>query len=152
MVILVSACLLGENCKYNGGNNLRAQLVEWLKKHEVVAVCPEMAGGLPCPRTPAERQGERVVNAEGTDVSEAFWQGAKAEILRGKAAGAKLAILMSRSPSCGVGKIYDGSFRSVLTEGNGVFAELAAEEGIHLLDAADFEEGLADKLVQSLGK
>ena len=132
MIVFVSACLLGENCKYNGGNNAVEGLLDQLTEHgfQVLGFCPECAGGLPTPRVPAERLGDRVVNKRGEDVTEAFWMGARAAVEAAKARGCTCAVLKRNSPSCGCGTIYDGSFTGTLTEGNGVTAQLMLEAGI----------------------
>ena len=132
MNILVSACLLGENCKYSGGNNLVQGLAEGLRAagFGIVPVCPECAGGLPTPRVPAERLGERVVNKIGEDVTEEFMAGAQAALEAAKAHGCMCAVLKKNSPSCGCGTIYDGTFSGTLTEGDGVTAQLLLAEGI----------------------
>ena len=136
MVIAVSACLLGENCKYNGGNNYSEALAAFLQGHEAVPICPEVLGGLGVPREPAELVGGVVRHRDGSSVDAAFRAGAAAALEAVKAAGAQLVILQSRSPSCGVGTIYDGSFTGRLTEGNGVFATLLKENGIEVTDVA----------------
>ncbi|MDO4182457.1 MAG: DUF523 domain-containing protein [Coriobacteriia bacterium] len=135
MRVAVSACLLGHNCKYNGGNNLNIALVEALQEHEVVPVCPETAGGLPRPRVPAERVGDCVLNAEGEDVTAAFVAGARACLAQ--ACGCDVAVLQPRSPSCGWGTIYDGTFTGTLVPGNGVFAEMLSEAGVSVLTPTD---------------
>lgn len=138
MRIAVSACLLGQACKYNGGSNLDEELVEWLARHEVVPVCPEVMGGLPTPRPRSEILDGRVVNEFGEDVDMAFKAGA-ARALEAieRAGGVDLAILQPRSPSCGVGAVYDGTFSGVLVPGDGVFTQLLAERGIPALTADD---------------
>ena len=139
MRIAVSACLLGECCKYNGGNNLDEQLVRALEEHETVPICPEVAGGLPTPRPRSEIRDGVVVNEFGESVDEAFRQGAAAELARIEAAGGvDVAILQPRSPSCGVGAVYDGSFSGVLVAGDGVFAQLLKERGYRVVHADDF--------------
>lgn len=135
MRIVVSACLLGENCKYSGGNNLDGRLAGLLEGHEVLPLCPEMAGGLPCPRPCAEQQGDRVVNTEGCDVTEAFERGAR--ICAERAAGCDLAVLQPRSPSCGVHQVYDGTFSGRLVPGEGVFARVLRLQGIPCHEPAD---------------
>ncbi|MBQ3106344.1 MAG: fused MFS/spermidine synthase [Eggerthellaceae bacterium] len=135
MKIAVSACLLGRNCKYNGGNNLDEALVSQLEGHEVVAVCPEVEGGLPTPRPPAELREGRVVNAEGADVTLQFELGAQ-KCLK-LAEGCDLAVLKSKSPSCGVHQVYDGSFSGFLVPGKGVFASVLEREGIPAVEPAD---------------
>lgn len=137
MIIGVSACLLGENCKYNGGNNESNKLRDYVKGHTVVAVCPEVMGGLPTPRDPAEIVGGVVRQKSGRSVDAEFRTGARAALKKLKDAGAELAILQSRSPSCGVKEIYDGTFTGRLVKGKGVFAAMAEEAGIRAVDAED---------------
>lgn len=124
MVIGVSACLLGENCKYNGGNNINEKVINYIKGHEVIPVCPEVLGGLPIPRDPAEIVDGVVKHKDGSSVDKEFRTGAQKalEILNDR--GAELVILKSRSPSCGVNTVYDGTFSGKLVHGNGVFVEL----------------------------
>ena len=124
MVIGVSACLLGENCKYNGGNNINEKVINHIKGHEVIPVCPEVLGGLPIPRDPAEIVDGVVKHKDGSSVDKEFRTGAQKalEILNDR--GAELVILKSRSPSCGVNTVYDGTFSGKLVHGNGVFVEL----------------------------
>jgi uncharacterized protein YbbK (DUF523 family) len=132
MRILVSACLLGINCKYSGGNNLCPALAAAVRqgKHELVPVCPEVYGGLPTPRPPAERFGKSVVTQDGTDVTPAYQRGAEAALALGKLYGCEAAILQSKSPSCGCGFIYDGSFAHKNVPGDGVTAALLKANGI----------------------
>ncbi|MBS6525874.1 MAG: DUF523 domain-containing protein [Peptoniphilaceae bacterium] len=137
MIIGVSACLLGENCKYNGGNNESKKLKDYVEGHTVVPVCPEVMGGLPTPRDPAEIIGGVVRQKSGRSVDEEFRAGARAALKKIKDAGAELAILQSRSPSCGVKEIYDGTFTGHLVKGKGVFAAMLEEEGIRALDVED---------------
>ena len=123
--LLISACLMGYNCKYNGGNNaLPPEVLSALReRYRLIPVCPEAAGGLPTPRVPSERRGGSVVTRDGRDVTAAFRRGAE---IAGKLAeryGARLALLKSNSPSCGSGTVYDGSFTGTLTPGDGVTAE-----------------------------
>ena len=130
--ILVSACLLGADCKYSGGNNLCPGL-EALKAHyQLIPVCPEQLGGLPTPRPPAECQGEKVINKEGLDVTEQFRKGAEEALKLGQYFGCKQAILKSRSPSCGQGMIYDGTFTGALVPGDGITAKLLRQSGFSL--------------------
>lgn len=137
MIIGVSACLLGENCKYNGRNNESKKLKDNVKGHTVVPVCPEVMGGLPTPRDPAEIIGGVVRQKSGRSVDEEFRAGARAALKKIKDAGAELAILQSRSPSCGVKEIYDGTFTGHLVKGKGVFAAMLEEEGIRAVDVED---------------
>lgn len=119
MKIAVSACLLGENCKYNGGNNYNKKLVDFVKDHEVIALCPEVLGGLPTPRLPAEIVNGLVKQENGKSVDDEFKKGAKKALDTVKKNKVDLVILQSRSPSCGVNNIYDGSFTGKLIEGRG---------------------------------
>ncbi|MDY2776780.1 MAG: DUF523 domain-containing protein [Collinsella sp.] len=131
MRVCVSACLLGERCKYNGGDNLRPGLSESLADDEVVAVCPEILGGLPVPRDPAELRGGRVVTERGEDVTDAFCDGVRRALrIIEEAGGVDMAILQPRSPSCGVNEVYDGTFSGCLVEGSGLFACALRERGI----------------------
>lgn len=139
MKILISACLLGENCKYSGGNNRNPRVLRFVQGHELVPVCPEVLGGLPTPRPPAEIVEGRVCNCAGQCVDEAFRLGAQRALQAALDAGASLAILQSRSPSCGVKQIYDGSFRGRLIAGQGVFAKLLTEQGFSVIDAEDVD-------------
>ena len=137
MTILVSACLLGENCKYNGGNNRNERVLRYVAGREVIPVCPEMLGGLPCPRKPVEWVGERVLTKDGDDCTEAFRLGVQraVEIIADKRID--LAILQSRSPTCGVKQIYDGTFSGTRIDGMGALARALHERGIPLMDAED---------------
>jgi len=138
--ILVSACLAGINCKYNGGNNLRKDILDLVSRGNAVLVCPEQLGGCPTPRPASEIQNGtgadvldgkcRVMNIKGEDVTYNFIKGAEETLKIAKVAGVKRAILKSKSPSCGYGQIYDGSFSGRLKEGNGVTAELLVRNGI----------------------
>lgn len=136
---IVSACLLGQNCKYNGGNNLNEDVVEFCKNHKYVTVCPESAGKLPTPRPPAERVGASILTKEGKDVTDAFVKGAdislKSCMEMARISGEEIegAILKANSPSCGVGQIYDGTFSGKLTEGNGVFAGMLKRLGVEII-------------------
>ena len=141
MKIMVSACLLGRKCKYSGGDNYYERTAAALRGHELVPVCPETAGGLAVPRRPCEIVGGTVMNDRGENVDAAFRKGA--EICLKKAVEEKidLAVLQPRSPSCGVGRVYDGTFSGRLTEGSGVFAALLAENGFRVMTADEFVSG-----------
>ena len=152
---IVSACLLGQNCKYNGGNNLNEEVVEFCRNHKYVTVCPESAGKLPTPRPPAERVGASILTKEGKDVTDAFVKGAdislKSCMEMARISGEEIegAILKANSPSCGCGRIYDGTFSGNLTEGNGVFAQMLPEEEIPVITEKDTDTiraWLADEL------
>lgn len=138
MKIAISACLLGLNYKYNGRNNYSEKLEELLEKHEVIPICPEVLGGLPIPRDPSEIVKGEVLTNMGKSVDKEFKNGAKKALEIVKESGAELVILQSRSPSCGLGKIYDGSFTGRLVEGDGVFVKLLKDEGIKVVDVSDF--------------
>mgnify|MGYP004481127429 CR=1 FL=1 len=140
MKILVSACLLGKNCKYNGGNNLNQNVLDFIEGHEVIGVCPEQLGGLATPRLPAEIVEGVVTNKEGVSVDAEFRKGAQEALAAALENKVDLAILQSRSPSCGVKEIYDGSFSGKKIKGQGVFAKLLSAHGIKVLDAEDVSE------------
>ena len=140
MKILVSACLLGKNCKYNGGNNLNQSGLDCIEGHEVIGVCPEQLGGLSTPRLPAEIVDGVVTNKEGVSVDNEFRKGAQEALAVALENKVDLAILQSRSPSCGVKEIYDGSFSGKKIKGQGVFAKLLSARGIKVLDAEDVAE------------
>ena len=140
MRILVSACLLGKNCKYNGGNNLNQRVLDFIEGHEVIGVCPEQLGGLSTPRLPAEIVEGVVTNKEGVSVDAEFRKGAQEALAAALENKVDLAILQSRSPSCGVKEIYDGSFSGKKIKGQGVFAKLLSAHGIKVLDAEDVSE------------
>ena len=133
MKIFVSACLLGENCKYSGGNNYSEAVKKFVEGHEVISMCPEVEGGLPIPRTPAEIVNGVVTTRDGMSVDKEFRDGAKKILDIFLAEKVDLAILQPRSPSCGVGKIYDGTFSGTLIDGNGVFAQLLIDNGIKVI-------------------
>lgn len=140
--LLVSACLLGERCKYNGGSNaLPPELLAALEeRYRLVPVCPERDGGMPTPRLPSERRGERVFNAAGEDVSACFRRGAALALAAAEENGCRRALLKERSPSCGSGLIYDGSFRGVPIPGDGVTAELLKRNGVAVYGESRFPE------------
>ena len=135
MKILVSACLMGENCKYNGGNNYSEKLREFIQGHEVIMVCPEVMGGLPTPRLPSEIVDDRVVNSGGVDVTNEFVMGAKKALEY--SSDVDMAILQSRSPSCGTNEIYDGTFSGNKIKGDGIFVRMLKEKGIKVVDIKD---------------
>ena len=136
MRIAVSACLLGENCKYNGGNNFNEKLKIFLESHEVVGVCPEVLGGLPTPRNPAEIVDGVVRCKDGTSVDREFRQGAEKALVMVMEQKVELVILQSRSPSCGIDTIYDGTFSKTKISGDGIFAKMLKEHGIKVLDVS----------------
>ena len=128
-MIFVSSCLVGINCKYSGGNNFNEKIFNMVKKGEAIPICPEQLGGLPTPRKPAEIKiidGKRkVIDNQNNDVTENFERGA---------------ILQPRSPSCGVGKIYNGNFEGKLIDGNGILAELLINNGIEVINCDEIRK------------
>ena len=139
MKVMVSACLLGENCKYNGGNNKNEKLLTLLSGHEIIPICPEVFGGLPVPRVPAEIRDGKVINRNGEDVSDAFRTGAQRTLEIAQQMKPDMIILQSRSPSCGVKEVYDGTFSGTLVPGQGVFAALAQQAGFRVADIEEVE-------------
>lgn len=128
--IIVSACLAGLSCRYDCKLKPDAKIVELVRQGKAVPVCPEQLGGLPTPRIASERRGNQVVQKDGTDVTENFQRGAEEALKLAQLIGAKQAILKARSPSCGKGQTYDGTFTGTLTNQDGVFAELCQKNGI----------------------
>lgn len=144
MRVAVSACLLGENCKYSGGSNRCERLLAALAERgdiEVVPVCPEVSGGLPTPRPPAEIVGGEVVNDRGVNVDAEYRAGVAAEMGRLRPfiedGSLAAAVLQSRSPSCGVREVYDGTFSGTLVPGRGLFARALSDAGVATVDVAD---------------
>ncbi len=142
MKILVSACLLGENCKYSGGNNYNQAVCDFARGHQVVPVCPEVLGGLPTPRCPAEIVQGVVTNKEGINVDREFRAGAAKALAIAKENGVELAILQSRSPSCGVKEIYDGTFSGCLINGNGITSDLLLKNGVKVINESELDAWL----------
>lgn len=140
MKILVSACLLGENCKYSGGNNKCDDVIKLGEKHKLVPICPECFGGLPIPRVPSEIRNGRVYSKTGADLTAEFNDGAEKALYVAEESGCQLAVLKERSPSCGFGKIYDGSFTGRLIDGNGVTAQLLYDHGIIILGESKIDK------------
>ena len=136
MKLLVSACLLGRNCKYSGGNNLNEKVASFAEGHETIEVCPEEAAGLGIPRTPIEIVGGVLLDRNGVNVDAALRE-AVADILARLPQDIDCAILQSRSPTCGVNQIYDGTFSGHLISGSGVFAQALQEAGYRVVDAED---------------
>ena len=130
MKLLISACLLGARCRYDGASKAHPEVLKLAERHTLVPVCPEQLGGLATPRVPAERQGDVVTTREGTDVTEAYRRGAEEALRLCRLLGCEAAVLKEKSPSCGCGQIYDGAFTRTLTEGDGVAAELLKAHGI----------------------
>ena len=128
--LLVSACLLGTPCRYDGKSKRSEAVCALAEAFELIPVCPEVLGGLSTPRTPSERQGARVVRKDGRDVTAEYRRGAAAALETARREGVLAAVLKERSPSCGSGEVYDGTFTGALTAGDGVTAELLKANGI----------------------
>lgn len=139
-MILVSACLAGINCKYNGGNNYNEKIFNLVKQGKAIPVCPEQLGGLSTPRAPSEvkiiNAKKYVINNKNIDVTENFERGAKEVLKLAKKLSIKKAILKSKSPSCGLGRIYSGDFSNTLVEGNGILVDMLLNNGI-LVESSD---------------
>ena len=129
MNMLISACLLGRACRYDGKDKNKIDLSR-LEGHSLIPVCPEVDGGLGIPRPPAERVSSYIINKEGKDVTAEYTKGAEIALRTAIENNCKIAILKAKSPSCGKGKIYDGTFTKTLIDGNGVTAELLQKNGI----------------------
>ena len=144
-MILVSACLLGENVKYNGGNNLSEMSHILMNREDVISICPEVLGGLPTPRIPAERRNMQVINKAGEDVTTYFERGAQKTLDIALKNGVKIAILQERSPSCGVHQIYDCSFSDVLVDGSGYTTKLLQKHGIKVMTLKEYYDSYRNK-------
>lgn len=144
MNILVSACLLGVNCRYNGKGELAPGIRELMERCHPVPVCPEIMGGLPTPRTPAERSGGRVITRDGGDVTDAYERGAEEAVRLAKLYGCRYAVLKERSPSCGSGTIYDGTFTGTRIPGDGVTAARLAQEGVAVYGESSIGQLISD--------
>ena len=131
--IIVSACLLGVSCRYDGNSKPNEKIIDLKEKYNLIPICPEIMGGLPTPRMPAEIKDGRVKTENGIDVTEEYKKGADEAIKLAKLFGCKKAILKENSPSCGCGKIYNGEFTRTLKDGNGITAELFMKNGIDVL-------------------
>jgi uncharacterized protein YbbK (DUF523 family) len=135
--ILVSACLLGINCKYDGTSNKNEKVLRLAKDFILIPVCPEILGGLPIPREPAEQKGKRVITKSGKDVTKYFERGAKEVLKICKILKIKKAILKQKSPSCGCGKIYDGTFSGKLIKGDGITTKVLKKSGTKVFSEED---------------
>lgn len=140
MNILVSACLLGINCKYSGGNNENRKVMALADKYNLIPVCPEQLGGLETPRKPSEICGGEVKNTAGETVTKQYKNGAQAALMIAKLTGCKAAVLKERSPSCGVNSVYDGTFSKTLVSGKGITSKLLSENGIKLYSEENADE------------
>lgn len=142
---LVSSCLAGVNCRYNGSNTENKIIVELVKRGLAIPVCPEQLGGLPTPRACceiviSENGQKKIISQDGQDVTKEYIEGAKKTLAIAKVIGIKKAILQSRSPSCGCGMIYDGNFQGKLIKGNGVTAELLLSNGIEVITENELDK------------
>ena len=146
MNILVSACLLGVNCRYSGKGELCQELQKLMKEHHLIPVCPEQLGGLPTPRPPAERRGDRVVTRAGGDVTAQYRRGAEEAWKLCRLLDCQAAVLKERSPSCGSGEIYDGTFTGTRVPGDGVTAETLRAQGIRILGETQIEQLLEESI------
>ncbi len=139
-MIIVSACLLGENCKYDGKNNKNEAVIKYLKDKSYIAVCPEILGGLQCPRIPSEIKGNRVYFKDGTDVTEAFLSGANEVAELVDQYEITEAILKEGSPSCGSSNVYDGTFSGTKIEGQGITARALSKLCIKIRNEKEIEQ------------
>ena len=138
MKYLISACLIGEDCKYDGHNNFNMVARQLYEEGLALPVCPEQLGGLPTPRVPCEIVNGKVINRHGEDKTNEFSLGAKAALNAAKKYNIKIAILQSRSPSCGHAQIYDGSFSGKLIKGEGITTSLLREHGIKVITIEEY--------------
>lgn len=137
MNILISACLMGQNCKYNGQNNYNQTVMDFIKNHSIFPICPELLGGLGCPRDCVEIVYGAFMTKNGRNVTEEFQKGVYIAMEKIKEKNIDLAILQSRSPTCGVRQIYDGTFQGILKQGEGLFAKKLREAGITVKDCEE---------------
>ena len=135
--VLVSGCLLGENCKYNGGNNYNPRVVEFLKDKEVISICPEMMAGMGCPRNPIEIVDGVLTDCHGKNVDSLIRKSVMEIMERIREEEIQCAVLQSRSPTCGVNQVYDGTFSGKLIPGSGVFAKSLMDAGYLVIDVED---------------
>lgn len=136
--LLISECLLGKRCRYDGGTKGDPRVSALSERYTLLPVCPEELGGLPTPRPPAEIRGERVISSAGADVTEQFALGAQKALALCRAHDCKLALLKARSPSCGAGRVYDGTFSGKVVPGDGVTARLLKQNGVTVYTEEDF--------------
>ncbi len=139
--ILISACLLGVKCRYDGESR-EYDLKDLKERYNLIPFCPEIYGGLPTPRVPSEINGNRVLNREGADVTAQYTKGAEEAVRLAKMLGCKIALMKGKSPSCGKGVIYDGNFSRRLISGDGITVKALKEAGIEV-----FTEDEIDKMV-----
>ena len=135
--VLVSGCLLGENCKYNGGNNYNPRIVEFLKDKEVISICPEMMAGMGCPRNPIEIVDGVLTDCHGKNVDSLIRKSVMEIMERIRDEEIQCAVLQSRSPTCGVNQVYDGTFSGKLIPGSGIFAKSLMDAGFLVIEGVD---------------
>ena len=140
MKILISACLLGLPCRYDGASKPQLWVEELARRHELIPMCPEQMGGLPTPRDPAERQGDKVISCAGKDVTKAYTKGAETALYFAKLNHVDFAVMKAKSPSCGKGLIYDGTFTGSKIPGNGVTVELLNANGIPVFTEDELDQ------------
>lgn len=140
MKIAVSSCLLGINCKYNGKSNYNEEILKLKDKYELIPICPEVLGGLSIPRTPAEILNNKIINQIGIDVTNNYIDGANKALQILKDNNINIAILKAKSPSCGKGEIYDGTFTHTLIKGNGITSQLFLDNGITVYNEFNFTD------------
>lgn len=138
--VLISACLYGQKCRYDGGDNLIDELCLLKDKCVFVPVCPEVSGGLETPRNPSEIVGNRVIMNDGRDVTAEYTKGAEIALRTAIENGCGIALMKAKSPSCGYGRIYDGTFSRTLTDGDGITVKLLKEHGIKVFDETQIPE------------
>jgi uncharacterized protein YbbK (DUF523 family) len=134
---IVSACLAGINCRWDGESRPNKTIIKLVREGKAIPVCPEQLGGLPTPRIPSEQKGESVFRKDGKDVTKEFVRGAEETLKIAKLYECKEAILKTKSPSCGCGKIYDGTFTGKFVDGDGVTAKLLKQNGIRVITEND---------------
>ena len=141
-LVLVSACLAGVNCKYNGKNNLNPEILKLVEEGRVILVCPEQLGGLSTPRNPSEIKSDQVIMNDGTNVTYEYIKGAEETLRLAKLYNINKAILKAKSPSCGNLYIYDGTFSNTLTYGEGITTKLLRENGIEVINEEEYVKEL----------
>ena len=138
--LLISACLYGEKCRYDAKDNLLPCLDLLKERFILIPVCPEVTGGLETPRKPSEITGGKVVMNDGRDVTREYEKGALAALEAALKNGCRIALMKAKSPSCGSGRIYDGTFSKVLTDGDGITSALLKKNGIKVFDETQIFE------------
>ena len=143
--VAVSACLVGKNTKYDGGNNYNVCVMEYLKDKEYITICPEVEGGLTTPRDPSEIINDKVLSNKGKDVTKNFVDGANSSLNKILKEGIQIVMVKAKSPSCGHKEIYDGTFTSKIVNGNGVFTDLALKHNLTIYTEKDIEQMIKEK-------